>query len=154
MSSFHDRTKSNEKPQYWKMLKERTHYQLWNTLPQICYCQCNVLSDYQSHCKSWVSSNGFALSVWLILLEYTYLSISVFLFYFLSVLLIRFASIAFRVDSIFASLSFCAFCSSIRSWNSVFFRLSTLLFIICSQILEKNNRVIFATDLFQFVWVW
>ena len=71
------------------------------------------------------------------------LFISVFLFYFLSVLLIRFASIAFRADSIFASLSFWAFCSSIRSWNSVFFRLSTLLFMICSQILEKNNRVIF-----------
>ena len=63
----------------------------------------------------------------------------VFLFYFLSVLLIRFASIAFRADSIFASLSFWAFCSSIRSWNSVFFRLSTLLFIICSQSLEKKT---------------
>ena len=96
----------------------------------------------------------FVLSVWWILLKYTYLSISNFLYYFLSVLLIRFASIAFRADSIFTSLSFWAFCSSIRSWNSVFFRLSTLLFIICSQILEKNNRVIFATDLFQFVWVW
>ena len=43
MSTFHDRTKSNEEPQYWKILKERTHYQLWNTLPQVCSCQSSVI---------------------------------------------------------------------------------------------------------------
>ena len=47
----------------------------------------------------------------------------------------RLISMAFSVDSILASFSFWAFCSSIRSSISVFFRLSTLLFIICSQIL-------------------
>ena len=50
----------------------------------------------------------------------------------------RLISIAFSVDSIFASFSFWAFCSSIRSSISVFLRFSTLLFIICSQILGIN----------------